>query len=118
MANNSESIGNGIFRLEQLQSNIWKLVFDLPGEKVNKLSRKVMADFSGPVLSRLQALGKEGKIEALILTSGKPGQFLAGADIDMIIATKSAEEAEGLSKEGHAMMNAWEDLPFPTVAAI
>jgi 3-hydroxyacyl-CoA dehydrogenase/enoyl-CoA hydratase/3-hydroxybutyryl-CoA epimerase len=118
MANTSESIGSGIFRLEQLQSNIWKLVFDLPGEKVNKLSRKVLAEFSGPVLSRLQALGKEGKIDALLFTSGKPGQYIAGADIDMIIATKSAEEAELLSKDGHALMNAWEDLPFPTVAAI
>jgi 3-hydroxyacyl-CoA dehydrogenase/enoyl-CoA hydratase/3-hydroxybutyryl-CoA epimerase len=118
MANNSESLGSGIFRLEQLQSNIWKLIFDLQGEKVNKLSRKVMADFSGPVLSRLQALGKEGKIDALLLTSGKPGNFLAGADIDMILGAKSAEEAETLSKEGHAMMNAWEDLPFPTVATV
>ena len=36
----------------------------------------------------------------------------------MILATKSAAEAEALSREGHRMMNRWEELPFPTVAAV
>lgn len=98
-------------------AKLWTLTFDLPGEKVNKLSRAVMAEFQ-ELLPRLEALGKEGAIEALVLRSGKTGNFIAGADIEMIQATKSAEEAEALSLTGHQQASRWEDLPFPTVAAI
>jgi 3-hydroxyacyl-CoA dehydrogenase/enoyl-CoA hydratase/3-hydroxybutyryl-CoA epimerase len=120
MANSTETTGSDIFRLEEVgsKSKIWKLIFDLPGEKVNKLSRKVMADFEGQVLPKLEVMAKEGRIDAAILVSRKPNNFIAGADIDMIMATRSAEEAEELSKAGHLMMNHWEDLPFPTVAAV
>jgi 3-hydroxyacyl-CoA dehydrogenase/enoyl-CoA hydratase/3-hydroxybutyryl-CoA epimerase len=61
---------------------------------------------------------KAGKIDALVLVSGKPGNFIAGADIEMIQATQTAEEAEALSRGGHELANRWEDLPFPTIAAI
>jgi 3-hydroxyacyl-CoA dehydrogenase / enoyl-CoA hydratase / 3-hydroxybutyryl-CoA epimerase len=118
-----ETTGSNIFRLEETQVpqspyKIWKLIFDLPGEKVNKLSRLSMEGFEKSVLPQLESMAKEGRIDALILVSGKPNNFIAGADIDMILATKNATEAEELSREGHRMMNRWEDLPFPTIAAI
>ena len=53
-----------------------------------------------------------------MLVSGKPGNFIAGADIDMIQAAKSAEEAEQLSRGGQKLLDRWEDLPFPTIAAV
>lgn len=95
----------------------WSLIFDLPGEKVNKLNRRVLQDFE-EILSRLEILGKEGQIEGLVLRSGKPGGFIAGADIEMLQAVKNFEEAESLSRSGQRLCNRWEDLPFPTVAAI
>lgn len=109
------------FRLEKAKGSIWFLTFDLPGEKVNKLSREVMAEFDG-VLKSLEAkpgyapTGEE--ISALILRSGKKAAFIAGADIEMIQAVKVAEEASALSSQGQALMNRWEDLPYPTVAAV
>jgi 3-hydroxyacyl-CoA dehydrogenase/enoyl-CoA hydratase/3-hydroxybutyryl-CoA epimerase len=98
---------------------LWTLTFDLPGEKVNKLNRKVMMEFSS-VLSQLEELAKSGtsQVDALVLTSGKPGNFIAGADIEMIQKVRSASEAEELSATGQALMSRWEDLPFPTVAAV
>lgn len=115
------SIGSSAFHFEKPAgtgtTRIGKLIFDLPGEKVNKLNRKVLADMEA-LLPELERAGKEGELDALILCSGKPGNFVAGADIEMIQATRTAEEAEALSRAGHEIANRWEDLPFPTIAAV
>jgi 3-hydroxyacyl-CoA dehydrogenase / enoyl-CoA hydratase / 3-hydroxybutyryl-CoA epimerase len=119
-ANAEEKIGQA-FRLQNLSAdygfNVWTLTFDLPGEKVNKLGTVVLEEF-GAVLTRLEELGEKTEIEALILLSGKPGVFIAGADIKMIQSAKNAEEAEKLSRLGHELSNRWEDLKFPTIAAM
>lgn len=39
-------------------------------------------------------------IEAAVIISGKPGVFIAGADISMIEACKTQEEVVTLSKKG------------------
>lgn len=39
-------------------------------------------------------------IEAAVLISGKPGVFIAGADISMIEKCKTKEEVVSLSKRG------------------
>lgn len=39
-------------------------------------------------------------IEAAVLISGKPGCFIAGADISMIELCKTKEEVVGLAKSG------------------
>jgi 3-hydroxyacyl-CoA dehydrogenase/enoyl-CoA hydratase/3-hydroxybutyryl-CoA epimerase len=98
-------------------AKIHTLVFDTPNEKVNKLSRKVIEEFT-PLLERLESLGKEGKIDALVLVSGKTGNFIAGADIEMFTKVKTAEDGAELSRTGQRLFARWEDLPFPTIAAI
>lgn len=101
----------------RLGAKIWTCTFDLRSEKVNKLSREVMSQFD-VLLGELEKMGKEGKIEALVLLSGKPGNFIAGADIELIQSAKSAEEAEQLSRSGQKLLDRWEDLTFPTIAAV
>ncbi len=107
------------FALDRRKDGVWVLTFDTPGEKVNKLSQQVMTDF-GRVLDELEkelASGSSG-CKALVLKSGKKNNFIAGADLDMLQAAKTAADAQALSAGGHALMNRWEDLPVPTVAAI
>jgi len=104
-------------RLDGLEGEIWQLTFDLPGEKVNKLGRAVMTEL-GDLLPELERRGAIGEIGALILRSGKKDQFIAGADITLIQSARSAAEAAELSSRGQQLMNAWEDLPFPTIAAV
>src|SRR5438309_17022 len=87
-----------IFKLNDVSDQVggmklWTLTFDLPGEKVNKLSRKVMERFEA-LLPSLEAMASDGRIEALALVSGKPGNFIAGADIEMIQSARTAEEAQ------------------------
>ncbi|MFN7683891.1 MAG: 3-hydroxyacyl-CoA dehydrogenase NAD-binding domain-containing protein [Oligoflexia bacterium] len=105
------------FVLERVEGAIWSLVFDAPGEKVNTLGREVMEELR-TLLPVLKERGQAGEIEALILKSGKQGQFIAGADIQMIAGVTQEDEARKLSQLGQDLFNEWEDLPFPTVAAV
>lgn len=50
--------------------------------------------------SVLQEVESNPSIEAAVLISGKPGCFIAGADISMIEACKTKEEVVTLSKNG------------------
>ena len=92
-----------------------QLYFDLKNEKVNKFNREVMAEFESLIVELKR---RAPEFEALILFSKKPGNFIAGADITLFQAAKTAEEAKALSLAGHHLLNAWEDLPFPKVVAI
>lgn len=106
------SLGNG-----GATTKIRHLTFDLPGEKVNKLDERVLGAFD-ELLPRLEELGQKGEIDAMILFSGKPGNFIAGADIRLIQSAKGEAAAKALSAKGQEILNRWEDLPFPTIAAI
>lgn len=112
---------NHAFHLEDLSAQagygLWVLTFDLPGEKVNKFSREVMAEFES-LLTELEGLGSDHRIEVLMLQSGKVGNFIAGADINLIRTCKNAEDAKELASGGQKLLNRWEDLPFPTIVAI
>ncbi len=92
-----------------------QLYFDLKGEKVNTFNREVMGEFE-ELIKTLKSRASE--FEALILFSKKPGNFIAGADIKLFQAAKTADDAKALSKAGHELLVHWEDLPFPKVVAI
>jgi 3-hydroxyacyl-CoA dehydrogenase/enoyl-CoA hydratase/3-hydroxybutyryl-CoA epimerase len=96
------------------KNSIGYVYFDLQNEKVNKFNREVMSEFK--VL--IEELKKRTEFEAVILFSKKPGNFIAGADIQLIQSAKTAEEATELAQIGQNLINEWEDLPMPTVVAI
>jgi len=112
---------NQVFTLSRWEegqgARIWKVVFDLPGEKVNKLSRRVMEEFER-LIPEVESKVASGDIQAVVLFSGKPGNFVAGADIELIQSARTAEEAEGLSRLGQRLLDRWEDLKVPTIAAV
>lgn len=89
------------------------LTFDLPGEKVNKFTREVLAELS-TVLVRLS---REPRARALLIRSGKPGSFIAGADVKEFTRARPEEAAEG-ARRGQAIFEQLAHLSFPTVAAI
>lgn len=57
-------------------------------------------------------------IKAAVLISGKPGCFIAGADIGMLEACKTYDEVKTLSKSGQQILSKVEKLSKPVVAAI
>ncbi len=57
-------------------------------------------------------------VGGLIIRSAKEGQFIAGADINEILAVTQAAEAAEKARMGQELMDTLETLPFPTVAVI
>ena len=101
------------FQLEIAPDGLAAVTFDLPGEKVNKYSASVVKELD-LLLDRLAA-SKE--IKALVLFSGKPDIFIAGADVkEFSDATEAAVRAS--VERGQAVFGKLANLPFPTVAAI
>src|SRR6202035_1430776 len=64
-------------------------------------------------------LSSRNDLKGLILRSGKPGMFIAGADLKELGAAKSdPEHNRQLVQHGLGIIAAFEALPYPTVAAI
>lgn len=90
------------------------VTFDLPGQKVNKLTMALMHELS----ALLDKLAENSDIRAMVFRSGKDGSFIVGADIAEIRDIRDSGTGENLSREGQAVFAKLESLPFPTVAAI
>ncbi len=103
-----------IFHLEVGADRLATLTFDSPDRKVNVFTRAAFQELEQIV----DGLAGRKDIGCLILLSGKPGNFIAGADVEEIARVTDPVEAEAGSRVGHRLFSAWEGLPFPTVAAI
>jgi 3-hydroxyacyl-CoA dehydrogenase/enoyl-CoA hydratase/3-hydroxybutyryl-CoA epimerase len=97
-----------------VEDSVAVVTFDLPGEPVNKLSNAVKVEFEA-LLIRLR---DDEDVKAVVLISGKPDTFIAGADIEEFTALTTQVEAERLSFEGQEMVSRVETLAKPVVAAI
>jgi 3-hydroxyacyl-CoA dehydrogenase/enoyl-CoA hydratase/3-hydroxybutyryl-CoA epimerase len=89
--------------------------FDLSGESVNKLTPDAITEFEDLVLGRLAS---DTSVQAVVLMSGKPDGFIAGADIDQFIKIQSAEDGERMAQAGHDLVDRVERYPKPIVAAV
>ncbi|HUI67162.1 MAG TPA: 3-hydroxyacyl-CoA dehydrogenase NAD-binding domain-containing protein [Nitrospirota bacterium] len=102
------------FSYEINKEGIAILTFDLPGEKINKLTMPVMEELD----RMLDELAAKKDIKALVFRSGKAESFIAGADIAEIKNITDSGTGEQLAHKGQAILKKMETLPFPTVAAI
>ncbi|HET9225467.1 MAG TPA: enoyl-CoA hydratase-related protein, partial [Thermoanaerobaculia bacterium] len=96
-----------------LDNGIAWLVLDDPAKKVNTLSTRLFEWFEEQV-TRME---KE-RPDALVILSGKPDGFVAGADIEELQLLKEPEDVVEMLGRGHALMYRLAALTFPTVAAI
>ena len=90
------------------------LTLDVPGGPVNTLSLG-LAEEMRAVFDELE---RDTAIAAAVLISGKPDNFIAGADIEQFLEFKTAEEAEQASYTGQKLLSRLERLRLPVVAAI
>ena len=102
------------FTLTIEENNTAWIEFDLPGEKVNKITTAVIAELS-LIISELSTIYS---LKAIFFTSGKPGMFIAGADIRELEAITSPAIGEQKCYTGHKVLNMMEQLEIPTVAVI
>jgi len=100
-------------RLDQ-EDGIAVITIDLQGEQVNKVSATMRAEFA-ELFGRVES---DTTVKGVVLVSGKPDTWIAGADIDEFLSLSSSAEAESLIRGGQALLARLETLRVPVVAAI
>jgi enoyl-CoA hydratase / long-chain 3-hydroxyacyl-CoA dehydrogenase len=84
-------------------------------EKMNVLNHGMFEDAKSIFQSHI--LNKP-EVKAVVFISSKPDNFIAGADIDMISATKSKAELKEITMAGHAFFDEIKKTGLPFVAAM
>lgn len=102
-----------VFRVERRDGGLAHLVVDHPGRKLNVLDGDAIASLEA-ALSDLEASPPKG----LIVISGKPGSFIAGADLDAIAGITDMSLVHTLVRRGQAAYSRLAALTCPTIAAI
>lgn len=107
-------MGN-VFQCKIDSDGIARMVFDLPGEKVNTFSLPVLQELE----KNLDELSGNKKVKFLAFLSGKEDSFIAGADLRSFSGVfNDPVAAKEMIETGHRVFNKIAALPFPTIALI
>ncbi|MBM4358315.1 MAG: fatty acid oxidation complex subunit alpha FadJ [Deltaproteobacteria bacterium] len=90
------------------------LTYDIPGESMNTLR----ADFIDLFVRAFEQVDKHPDVRAAVLVSGKKDGFIAGADVKMLEALATVEDARRMVQRGHEVMAKLAGSVKPVVAAI
>ena len=110
----TEQVDNSVFSIERQENGIAHLVMDVKGDTMNTLK----GEFGEQITAILKELKDDSSVTGIVVTSGKPDSFVAGADINMLASCQTAEEATTLSRQGQMVFDQMENFPKPIVAAI
>ncbi|AHE98046.1 3-hydroxyacyl-CoA dehydrogenase NAD-binding domain-containing protein [Thioalkalivibrio paradoxus] len=101
------------WHLELADGRVARLTFDQQGSPVNSLGVETLEELD-EALARCERQPPKG----LLIRSGKPSGFIAGADVRQLAAISDPGEARALIRRAHRILQRLEDLPCPTVAAV
>lgn len=106
----------GALTLSFPEPDIALITFDLPGKGANILSLVVLQELA----AILDGLEKRKDLAGLIFKSGKPGTFIAGADIREFLASLGAPKSDvvAMCRRGQTLFQRLSNGPFFSVAAI
>lgn len=96
------------------EEGIGVVTFDVVGEKMNTWTEEAFAGFDR-VMGEIE---KDKDLRGVIFISGKPENFLAGANLKLISQIESAEEVLRTIDHFHGSFNRLSALTIPSVAAI
>jgi 3-hydroxyacyl-CoA dehydrogenase/enoyl-CoA hydratase/3-hydroxybutyryl-CoA epimerase len=98
----------------ELVNDVLVVTIDRPGDSVNTLSTALVGEFE----ALFQRVDQDSLIQAVVLISGKPDSFIAGADVEQFTEFRAPADAERVSRLGQDLLNRLEKLRVPVVAAI
>jgi len=101
-------------RLEIKENGTAVLVLDQKDSRVNLLGQQMLEE----IRDTLDEIGSNPSIRALVITSAKPGQFVAGADIKLIRDIHSIESGFQMCLQAQAIFDRLAALTIPTLCAI
>ena len=107
-------------RFDLVAEGVGQIIFRDPVRAHNVLTEEVLLDLERAIAQAHDAAG-EGRLRVLLVTSAKPGSFIAGADVDAITAVAAARDRErgvAISRQVQALFGRIADMPVPTIAAI
>jgi len=98
----------------RVEDGVAVITIDQPSEAVNTLSPEV-----GEELERLLERARDdANARAIVFTSGKKDNFVAGAKIEFLQKISTAADAEAVSRRGQQGFDRLDAYPKPVVAAI
>lgn len=97
-----------------VENNVAVVTIDDPSAKVNTLSDKVMNE----TVDVLTEVTHNPNVKSVVLISGKPDCFIAGADIKMLGKAESVADGTEISRSGQKILGMLADSKKPIVAAI
>lgn len=98
----------------KVEDGVAVITIDQQGEPVNTLTLEMGAAFE----TLLRHAEKDPSVKAVVFTSGKKDNFVAGAKIDFLQTIKTAAEATEVSRKGQEGFDRLDAFPKPVVAAI
>ena len=104
----------GMLTTRRRDDGVFVVSLDVPGEKLNVLSLGLLDEFDAV----FKTIEGDARARGVVIISGKPEGFIAGADIKQFVAVTTAQEAIALAGKGHDLLNRIETSKFPFVAAI
>ncbi len=113
MPESGAAMPTAAWKMERDADAIVWLTLDTPGVSANVLARGVMQEL-GRLLESLAGSPPRG----VVIRSGKPSGFIAGADVKEFTTLESAEQGFELARAGQLVLDRIEALRCPTVAAI
>ena len=102
------------FTLTRQDNGVAILSMDVPNESMNTLK----VEFGDEINTVLDEIEGDRDIKGVVLVSGKPNSFVAGADISMLAQCESANDAETIARGGQDVFNRIENMRATFVAAI
>jgi 3-hydroxyacyl-CoA dehydrogenase/enoyl-CoA hydratase/3-hydroxybutyryl-CoA epimerase len=90
------------------------ITIDRPGEKVNTIAPAALAE----VERQFAEIEATPGLAGIVLISGKPDTFIAGADVEVFATAKERREIEGFGRRGHEVLGRIAAAKVPIVAAI
>lgn len=101
------------FRLQK-DGYVGVVTIDVPGQPMNTWTDQTVEDF----LTLLDTLEKDSGLKGVLFISAKPGNFHAGADLNMLDKMTDKQETAKALEVFHLAFNRLEALSVPTLAVI
>lgn len=105
-------MGN-IFQLK-VEDGIGVVTFDVAGDAMNTWTEQAFKDY----FALMDDLAKQKDLKGILFISGKPENFLAGANLKMISELEKPEEVREVLDTFHGAFGKMNALGIPVVAAI
>ncbi|MHB8772385.1 MAG: 3-hydroxyacyl-CoA dehydrogenase NAD-binding domain-containing protein [Syntrophales bacterium] len=103
-----------VFSMVVEGAGIGVVTFDVVGDRMNTWTDEAFRSFEELLTELESARG----IRGVVFISGKPENFLAGANLKLISQVETAQQVDRTMEQFHSSFNRLASLPIPTVAAI